>query len=211
MKNIFVYVVAILFATSVNAQKDPAAKVILDAMSAKYESIPAFKANFSYIMEDPEEGINEGFEGLITVMKDKYRLEMGGQEIINNGVTVWTFLKDDNEVTVSDFDPEEQELSLSTIFSIYEKGYKYLFLDNESTGVNDFVDLVPEDLEKTFYKIRMEIDKSTSALKSFRVFDKSGSRYLYRINDFSEENSITEKDFTFNESAFPDVEVIDFR
>ena len=211
MKRISIIVFAIITSITVNAQKDPAAKVILDAMSAKYKSIPAFKANFSYIMEDPEEGIDEGFEGLITVMKDKYRLNMGGQEIINNGITVWTFLKDDNEVTVSDFDPEEQELSLSTIFSIYEKGYKYLYLDNESTGVNDFVDLVPEDLEKTFYKIRMEINKSSSALKSFKVFDKSGSRYLYRINDFSEENAITEKDFTFNESAFPDVEVIDFR
>ena len=211
MKKLLTYSIAILFASSVFAQRDPIAKEKLDAMSAKYKLIPAFRANFSYIMEDPEEGIDEGFEGLITVKKAKYKLNMGGQEIINDGTTVWTFLKDDNEVTVSDFDAEEQEISLSNIFSIYENGYKYLYLDNESTGSTDFVDLVPEDLEKTYYKIRMEMDKSTSALKSFKVFDKSGSRYLYKINDFTEDASITDRDFTFDESANPEVEVIDFR
>lgn len=211
MKKLLIYTLVSLFAINLFAQKDPIAKEKLDAMSAKYESVPAFRANFSYIMEDPEEGIDEGFEGLITVKSAKYKLQMGGQEIINDGVTVWTFLKEDNEVTVSDFDAEEQEISLSNIFSIYESGYKYLFLDNESTGANDFVDLVPEDLEKSYYKIRMEIDKSTSALQSFKIFDKSGSRYLYRINDFTEDATITDKDFTFNSKAYPEVEVIDFR
>jgi len=211
MKKLLTIACTILISISVNAQKDPVARRILDAMSTKYKAIPSFSTDFSYTMEDPQEGIDEGFEGQITVMADKFKLNMGGQQIINNGVTVWTFLKDDNEVTISDFDPEEQEISLSNIFTIYENGYKYLFLENESNGNNDIIDLVPEDLEKSFYKIRMTIKKGTSDLQSFKVFDKSGSRYLYQITNFKEEASITVQDFSFDESAYPDVEIIDFR
>lgn len=211
MKRVLILGITILTSLQMMAQKDPSAKIILDAMRTKYENIPAFVANFSYTMEDPEEGIDEGFEGLVTVMKDKFKLNMGGQEIINDGVNVWTFLEEDNEVTISEFDPEEQEITLSNIFSIYEDGYKYLFLEEESNATVDVIDLVPEDLEKTFYKIRMRIKKGTTDLQSFKVFDKSGSRYLYSIKDFKEDASITAKDFSFIESAHPNVEVIDFR
>ncbi len=211
MKKILTIAITLLITIQVNAQKDPVAKNILDAMSAKYKAIPSFSTDFSYTMEDPTEGIDEGFEGEIKVMKDMFRLNMGGQEIINNGVTVWTYLKEDSEVTISDFDPEEQEISLSTIFTIYKKGYKYLYLDNESTGTDDVVDLVPEDTDKTYYKIRMTITKGTSDLQSFKVFDKSGTRYLYKIKNFKTDATLTAKDFSFDEAANPDVEVIDFR
>lgn len=211
VKKILILTFTVIISIPVNAQKDPVAKGILDAMSAKYKAIPSFSTNFSYTMEDPEEEINEKFEGRIIVMKNKFKFNMESHEVINNGVTVWTFLKDDNEVTISDFDPEEQEISLSNIFNIYKNGYKYLFLDNESTGANDVIDLVPEDLEKTFYKIRMTIKKGTSDLQSFKIFDKSGSRYLYKIKKFKVDTSITANDFTFDENAYPDVEIIDFR
>lgn len=193
------------------AQKDEAALVILNAMSEKYQKLPAFEANFTYNIENPEEGIDEGFEGIIAVKGDKYKLNMGGQEIINDGTTVWTYLEDDNEVTISDYDDSEAEITLSNIFTIYKSGYKYLFLEERNNGTVDVVDLVPEDLEKSFFKIRMEIAKANKELLSFKVFDKSGNRYFYKINKFKSDNSITDKNFIFDINAHEGVEVIDFR
>ena len=95
------------------AQKDPVALEILDAMSTKYKNIPAFTADFSYIMENDEESIDEKFEGKITVKSGKYKLNTGGQEIYNDGIYVWTYLKDDNEVTISEYDDTEEEITLS--------------------------------------------------------------------------------------------------
>jgi outer membrane lipoprotein-sorting protein len=193
------------------AQKDPQALEILDAMSKRYQSMPAFTANFSYIMENEAEDIDEKFEGIITVKDNKYRLQMSGQEIINDGSSEWTYLKDDNEVTISEYDDSEEEITLSNIFSIYKTGYKYLFLESKENGTLDVVDLVPEDRDKTFYKIRMEIKKADNQLKNFRIFDKSGSRYLYQINDFAVNDTITDRDFVFDEKKHPGVEVVDFR
>lgn len=210
-KSTLMVLAGFLFAMQAFAQKDPQALEILDAMSEKYKNIPAFTANFSYIMENDAEDIDEKFEGIITVKNNKYKLEMSGQEIINDGVAVWTYLKDDNEVTISEYDDEDEEITLSNIFTIYKSGYKYLFLETRDNGKMDVVDLVPEDRDKTFYKIRMEIQRADRELKNFRIFDKSGSRYLYKINEFAVNNTITDADFKFDERKYPGVEVVDFR
>ena len=210
-KSLFTTILGLLFAVQAFAQKDPAALRILDAMSVKYKSIPAFSADFSYIMENEEEGIDERFDGKIKVKDQKYRLQMSGQEIINDGVTVWAYLKDDNEVTISEYEEDEEEISISNIFTIYKEGYKYLFLNDLSTSTLNVVDLVPDDRDKSYYKIRMEIKKADNMLQSFRVFDKSGSRYLYQINSFETNSALTDADFSFDEKKYPGVEVIDFR
>jgi len=193
------------------AQKDPVALEILDAMSTKYKNIPAFTADFSYIMENDEESIDEKFEGKITVKSGKYKLNTGGQEIYNDGIYVWTYLKDDNEVTISEYDDTEEEITLSNIFSIYKEGYKYLFIESKENGTLDIVDLVPEDRDKTYFKIRMEIKKPSRELKNFRIYDKNGTKYLYKINTFKENSVIQDSDFKFNQKNYPGVEVVDFR
>ena len=193
------------------AQKDPVELEILDAMSTKYKNIPAFTADFSYIMENDEESIDEKFEGKITVKSGKYKLNTGGQEIYNDGIYVWTYLKDDNEVTISEYDDTEEEITLSNIFSIYKEGYKYLFIESKENGTLDIVDLVPEDRDKTYFKIRMEIKKPSRELKNFRIYDKNGTKYLYKINTFKENSVIQDSDFKFNQKNYPGVEVVDFR
>lgn len=193
------------------AQKDPVALEILDAMSTKYKNIPAFTADFSYIMENEEESIDEKFDGNITVKSGKYKLDMSGQEIFNDGIYVWTYLKDDNEVTISEYDDTEEEITLSNIFSIYKEGYKYLFVETKENGSLDIVDLVPEDREKSYFKIRMEIKKPSRELKNFRIYDKNGSKYLYQINSFEENSVIQDSDFKFDQKKYPGVEIVDFR
>ncbi|UXP33990.1 outer membrane lipoprotein carrier protein LolA [Reichenbachiella agarivorans] len=193
------------------AQKDPKAKAILDAMSNKYKTIPSFKATFTYNMENPEEDINEGFKGAVSVKGDKYKLKMEGQEIMFDGVNVWTYLKEDKEVTVAPYEENSDDISLSNIFTLYQSGFKYLYLESRDGGKTDVVDLVPEDLNKSYFKIRMEINSANKELKTFRVFDKSGSKYVYTILTFTKDDTIKDADFTFNTKANPGVEVIDFR
>lgn len=205
----FLLSTVILF--NATAQKDPAAKKILDAMSAKYKSIPSFNASFTYTMENEGEDINEGFEGTILVKGDKYKLIMTEQEVSFDGTNIYTFLKEENEVTIAESDPEDGEISISNIFNIYKTGYKYLYKESKNNGKIDVVDLVPEDREKDYFKIRMEIEAGSNELKNFMVFDKSGSRYVYTIVTFEVDSSITDSEFVFDTAKFPKVEVIDFR
>ena len=158
-------------------------------------------------MKNLTEDITDSFSCKISVRDDKYVLYIEGQKIINDSKTVWTYLEDLNEVTISDFDPSEQDISINNVFEVYKEGYKHKFIDK----VNDInnVEIYPDDEGKSYYKISFAILEN-NLLSSFTVYDKSNSIFIYSIDDFLEEELDNEL-FTFDLEKYPDIEVIDFR
>jgi len=195
------------------SQYDPKALEILEEMSAKYNELSGFKAEFTYTLHNPQENINESFDGEVTVKGEKFRLKMGGQEIYNNGSTVWTYLPEVNEVNIDNYYPDAGDMTPSKIYSAYREGYKYLFLEEQQQEGNTFeiVDLVPEDPANQFFKIRLKIDKDLDALKGWEIFDKSGNRYNYNVTSFDPTASLGDNYFEFDPSQHKGVEVIDLR
>jgi outer membrane lipoprotein carrier protein len=196
------------------AQYDPKALEILDEMSAKYKKMGAFKAQFTHALENATENISEQFKGEIVVKGEKFRLIMSGQEIYNNGRTVWTFLPDINEVNIDNYYPEEGDMTPSKIYTAYQKGYKYLFVEELREGGTtvQVIDLVPENAQRNpIYKIRLKINKDTKQLTSWELFDKSGNHYIYSITSFDPSVQINDAYFNFDLSKHRGIEVIDLR
>ncbi len=197
------------------SQKDPQAKAILDAMSAKYKSIKAFQADLAYTMNNKAEGIHESYKGKISVKGDMYRLEMKDQQIYNDGTTVWTYLPnlDEPEVTIDNNDPEGGDITPSSIFNIYKEGYKYLYLKSYTEGgkTYDVVDLVPNNKDAQYYKIRLEIGAKDRLLRRFTMFDKEGSEYTYDITNFKQNVNLPDSYFRFDTSGLSEDQIIDIR
>ncbi|GAL83041.1 gliding motility-like protein [Sporocytophaga myxococcoides] len=195
------------------AQQDPKAAATLDAVSKKYQQIKSFKAKFTYSLESPTAGINETSEGEIIVQGPKFNLKLSGQEIINNGTTVWTYLKESNEVNITNYEPGEEDVTPSRIYSIYKKGYKYAFLEEKQEGgkVYEVIDLIPEDKNNQFFKVRLEINKKDKTIKSWKIFEKNGNRYLYTVKSFFPDFKVDESLFSFDKSKYKNVEVVDLR
>ena len=190
-----------------SSQDDNKAVELLDKMSDNYKKMKGFTSSFTYSMNNLNEDIQDSFEGKISVRNEKYILFIEGQKIINDSKTVWTYIEELNEVTISEFDPSEQEISLSNIFEIYKVGFSYKYL-----GVKEdlsMVEIYPEDEDKSYYKILFKIN-SSNLLESFTVYDNSNSLYIYSINDFVEEE-LDATLFSFELENYPDIEVIDFR
>lgn len=208
------YLAVILAAaiSTAQAQNDPKAGEVLDAMSAKYKAIPAFKASFAYSLENPGSGIKENTSGDITVKNGKFYLKMGEQEVINNGSTVWTYLKESNEVNISDYQPEEDAITPTNIYTIYKKGYKYNYVEQkkEAGQLFDIIDLTPENKNNQIYKIRLMVNRKDRTVKSFKTFEKNGNRYNYLITNFTPVE-VDDKTFVFDQSKYKNVEVVDLR
>ncbi|MFL2991484.1 MAG: LolA family protein [Cytophagales bacterium] len=202
---LFFFIYLISFSTY--SQDDRKAVDLLDMMSEKYKKMEGFTTSFTYIMNNLSENIADSFQGKISVKEEMYVLFIEGQKIINDSKTIWTYLEDLNEVTISEFDPEEQELSLNNIFEIYKTGFSFKFLGVEKDL--RLVEIYPDDQEKSYFKILFKIDYD-GLLSSFSVFDKSNSTFIYMINDFKEE-SLENTLFTFVTENYPEIEVIDFR
>lgn len=214
MKRILVLLLATSLVSLSYAQYDAKAREILDAMSEKYKKIEAYKAEFSTSLVNEVDGVNETFEGKITVKGDKYILETTDQTVINNGTTVWTYLPDVNEVNIDVYDPDDDEITPSSIFDEYKKGYKYIWMETTKEGGStcDVIDLIPNDTQNNqFFKIKMVITSSDKTLKKWTMFEKSGNKHIYTISNFNSAVSVKDADFSFDTNKYPDVEVIDLR
>jgi len=208
MKNIFLlFIIISVSINSAYSQEGKEALEMLDSMSDKYKKMKGFTSSFTYTMKNLTEDISDSFSGKISVKDDKYVLFIEGQKIINDSKTVWTYLEELNEVTISDFDPSEQDISINNVFEVYKEGFRHKLVGNKD-GINT-VEIYPYDEGKPYFKISFRIHNDNS-LSSFTVHDKSNSIFIYSIDDFLEEeldNSL----FTFNIDSYPDLEVIDFR
>ena len=216
MKRFGLLIAALGFFGLTTAQVDEKAKVILDNMSEKYSSIPVYKTNFVYRLTNKVEDINEEFSGEIMVKGEKYVLIMSDQEIFNDGETIWTFLKDANEVNVDYYMPDEGDLSPNNIYSAYKKGYRYRWVENKKVGSRtlEVVELQPEDPkdpDKIFFKIILNIDNSDYKIHSWEMYDRAGNVFSYTISGFNPHFEANDNFFQFDESKYPDVEVVDLR
>lgn len=204
----------LLFATltllifQATGQYDQSALAVLDAMSSKYRKVESFKASFSQRLTNESAGLDETISGDIAVKGSKFFLEVVGQKIFNDGTDVYTFNEELNEVTISAYDEEESEITLSNVYDLYKKGFKYNLAETKSNG-DRVIELDPESRDKSYFKIKMTID-SQDELKSFTVFERTGNKYVYSINSFTH-TPLNDSFFKFDASKYPGVEVIDFR
>jgi outer membrane lipoprotein-sorting protein len=196
------------------AQVDQA-KAILAEVSKRYKTYDAIKTEFTYTIDNPQAKIKEKQAGTLYLKAktNKYRVVLNNQEIISDGKSQWTYLKDDKEVQVSDVDQTNDALNPAKIFLIYEKGYKYLYTGDSKINnrVYHNIDLTPIEAGKSFFKVRLQIDKVNKRISNAVIFDKNGNHYTYEIKTFTPSASLPETTFAFDSKKYPGVEVVDLR
>jgi len=214
MKKTIILLLATFFTVMLSfGQYDPKALTILDEMSNKFKTYSSFKASFTFTLKNTSASINEISEGELQVRGSKYRIKLPKMEIINNGTTVWHYMKKENEVNISTYDPADDEISPNKIYTMYKKGYKYTYIGERVEGSKTYqiVELVPEDRKNRFFKVRLEINKLDKSIKNWKLFEKNGNIYEYSIKTFTPNAVADDIPFNFDKSKYPGVEVIDLR
>ncbi len=212
MKNITIFTFALLASIFSSAQVvDKAAEEILNSVSKKMQSFNTMKIEFTYIMENTGEKIKETKQGSIYIEKDKYRLYIADQLVICDGKTVWTYFKDGNEVQINDVDPNDENTPMKML-TAYDKNYRAKLIKEMPKGGKtiQIIDLTPNKTQ-SFFKIRLEIDKSASMIVSSTIYDKNGSTFTYVVDKFTENPTIHPSRFTFNKADYPGVIITDMR
>ncbi len=197
------------------AQTDAKAKAILTQVGKKYRSYQTIKASFIFTTDNPQASLKEREEGELYTRpsENKYRVQLPGQEQISDGKSVWVYQKENKEVQVSDADNGEDNIGPAKLFTFYEKGFKYIYTGEARSGnkVVQVIDLSPLDIKKPYFKIRLSIDKATSQIQNFTIFDKNGNKYGYAIKVLTPNVKVPESTFSFDAKKYPGVEVVDLR
>src|SRR4029077_5078949 len=100
-----------LYVFSQDKQVDKNAENILNGVSSKYKSYKSVKATFIIHVENSKDKSDEMQKGTIYLKGSKYKLEIAGQDIVSDGKTRWTYLKDANEVQIDNVKNDENSIT----------------------------------------------------------------------------------------------------
>lgn len=220
MKSIFLFFTTIIVSVSAIAQtnsigsNDPAAKKVLDAVSAKFKTFKGVQASFTWKNEDDKGKVLGVKKGIVYMKGNKYRITITGQEIFCDGSTIWTYDKAANEVTISKVDPSANTITPQKLFTnFYDKDFLYKLNGEKKEGkkVLQEIEMTPVDKTKQFHKVYLFVDKQSQTLYSTRVLDKNGNRFNYTVNTMNGKAPLTDAMFIFDKSKYPGVEEVDLR
>ena len=220
MKKVFsslVLIFAIIFNVHAQVPKgmgnsDPEAKKILDAVSIKFKSYKSVQAKFLLKIENAS-GKSLGTKiGTVYMKGTKYRISVTGQEIYSDGINIWTYDKASKEVTINKIDPAANSITPQKLFTnFYDKDFLYKLNGNVTLNGKAMqeVELTPIDKTKAFHKVLLYIDKAV--ISTTKVFEKTGNRYTYSVNNMATNGNIADSMFVFDAKLYPGVEVVDLR
>jgi len=203
--------IALTFTLSLPAQKDPEAVKVLTDFSRKASSAPSVKIGFTLVTDDSREGTTEKVPGSAVISDDKYVLDLPDNKVWSDGKTVWSYLPDVNEVTITEPDPEDKSFASkpSLLFSLYKEGYKIRLV--EQTAREWVIDLYPEDINVNMIHIRLKIGKSDLDLESAEYRTKDGITVTLTTDKYDLSFRPGSGYFTFDPAGHKGVEVVDMR
>jgi outer membrane lipoprotein carrier protein len=213
-------VYCLLFSATCFAQAptehDAKAKAILDDLSKTTKAYKSIIAEYEQIVLNKEKKQVDKQTGKIQAKGTKFRLEIPGNTIVCDGKTVWTHNKDAQEVSIKNFEPNNEDgLDPTKIFTIYETGYKYKYDKEEKVGavtchvINLYPSIKPE--KKKFHTIKMYIDKTKKQVHQIVMLMKDGSTQIYEIKSLKANTELADAVFVFDTKAFKADQIIDER
>jgi len=192
---------------------DALSKALLKEMSKYYRSLASMEAQVALEMAGGASQNKEKRKGKLWLKGRKFRIDMGEQLLISDGKISWTYLKQINEVSISNYEPTPDQITPDNLFTLYEKGFDS-FMESETGGPQDGIaqiDLIPQNKSVSYFKVRLTVNKGSRQIQKAIVFDKSGVKYTYSITGFKANPVLKEDLFAFNPNSYPGVEVVDMR
>jgi len=196
---------------------DPAAKKILDGVSAKFKTYKAVQVQFTLKVEDGKGKLQGSQKGTVYMKGNKYRVSLAGKEnkeIFSDGNTTWTYDKASSEVTITKSDPAAKTITpQSLLTNFYDKDFLYKLNGEQKDGPRTLqeIEMTPTDKSKTFHKVYVYVDKAKQGIYSTRVLDKNGNKYTYTVNSLNGNAAVNDQLFVFDKSKYPGVEEVDLR
>lgn len=192
---------------------DPNAKKLLDEISASTKGMEPVKVEFSYLLDNRATKVKETSQGNIVIEGAKYVLNLGKIQMFCDGKAVYTYLSQNDEMQINNISTENDALNPSTIFTAYQKGFKYSLKKDEVINGTTYqvVELYPENLKKKYAKVQILVNKSKKQIYSFKTFGKDGTNYEIVVKSISQKVKTDPKFFTVDMAKFPTAEVVDLR
>lgn len=145
--------------------------------------------------------------GTIAIKGNKFNAHTPQATVWYNGKTQWTYMKNTNEVNVSN-PTQAQQMSMNpyTFTNIYKTGYNSSL---KNAGSNYEVHLTAQNKKRTVQELIITINKKTYVPSVIKM--RQGSSWsTIKVSNFRAKN-VSNSTFVFNSKDFPKAEIVDLR
>ncbi len=212
MKKLALLILMFSVAFGTYAQSDARSKSILKKTSRVYKSMKSIEASFSFTTSSAKRKpiINKG---KLWLKGKSFKLELGDQEIMCDGKSIWTYSSTTDEVTLESYSKRTNQMSPEEMFSFYEKGFKSLYEGKKTDGGKPYelIKLVPKKKRAKYSYIHVEINPSNNYIHKVTQHMKNGMEIVIEITDFKRNARVSSNLFTWDSSAHPGVALVDLR
>ena len=220
MKLLIVSFLIILAGSIAFTQDDVRSKPILDKVASVNNGYKTIKSDFKVTSTTSVPSDQARTEsGKIMIKGTKYHLFLSNSDVVFDGKSIYTYLKEANEINITKPEPSKKDngdfffSNPKDIFKGYNKNFKSTFI--KETNLNNVpcfeIDLYPIDFKTKYIRIKMHINKSTYQIVDIKLFFKDGSHHLLEFTTFAPNSDLDEKEFIFDLKKYPNAEVNDMR
>ena len=210
MKKILILIFG-LFSTLSYSQDNSDAELLLNKVSENIKNYDNIYINYAYTLQNIEEDINQTNNGSFVTEDEKWRFEMLGVTRIFDGNKLYSISPDDEEVTISSQDPEDETtITPNKMLYFYEEGYYFEMDESRFVGNGQFrkkiqyVKLIPKDSEAEIKYILLGIDTEFNQIYEVIETGKNETVTTISIVDFEFNLPLDSKLFVFDEEKYKD-------
>jgi len=186
--------------TSIEAQK------LLELASNKMESYDNIRFEFSYVLNNRVEQINQENSGEVTVADEKYRLNFLDAIQLFDGKTLYTIVPENEEIAVTEAEETEDfGINPKELLEFYKEGYDYHWdISQRVKGKKiQFVKLIPTQDDGGIKSLLIGIDTEENHIYKLIEVGDNGTITTLTINNMNVDNPLPENFFVFNASDYP--------
>lgn len=215
LKSLFTSALILISVASFGQDNIRKATKILNQVSRSYKSAKSLKANFEMQILEPGSKKPTTEKGSLYIKGENFKVEMSTVDIICDGKTQWYYMKDVNEVQITHYDSKSQDISPNNIFTMYDKGFKSLWLEEKNVKgrMLDVIELVPKDNQerKEYTKVKLTIDRVAKEIVQSEIFFRSGRNMKYFVTQQVRNINLAANFFSFDPTKKPGIVVVDLR
>ena len=208
MKKILILIFG-LFSMLSYSQDNLDAELLLNKVSENIKNYENIYINYAYTLQNIEEDISQTNNGSFVTENDKWRFEMLGVTRIFDGNKLYSISPDDEEVTISSQDPEDETtITPNKMLYFYEDGYYFEMDESRFVGNGQFrkkiqyVKLIPKDSEAEIKYILLGIDTEFNQIYEVIETGKNETVTTISIVDFEFNLPLDSKLFVFDEEKY---------
>jgi len=202
---IFLIIIIITSNNLIISQNAEEAEILLNKVSENIKSYENIYINYTYTLSNLEEDINQTNKGSFVTEGDNWKFVMLGVTRIFDGDKLYTIIPDDEEVTISTQNPDDEStITPNKMLYFYEEGYNFEMDIVQYVGRKkiQFVKLVPMDSDAEIKYILLGIDVEFNQIYKVIETGINDTQTTIAIVDFEVNLPLEESLFVFDREKY---------